>query len=177
MPMTIIHYEQVKFYREDPLIWKGGFRTRHSHVILESCDDAKSQLHKIRIPVLVTQGALDRLVDSKGAEENIKRFYFILTLTTLEIGEPSPPRGDTGPGRSAILFWSIEKLFCLVKNGIAFYLGPELPSRTDGSSLHRHRYTYTREGCLVNFPLGTIWRLGSHNIKLGRLVIMQVRLS
>ena len=41
--------------------------------------------------------------------------------------------GDTGPRWKARLFWSIGELCCLVKNGLAFYLGPVLPLRTDGS--------------------------------------------
>ena len=33
------------------------------------------------------------------------------------------------------MFWSIGKLFCSVKNGLAFYPVLMLPPRTDGSSL------------------------------------------
>ena len=33
------------------------------------------------------------------------------------------------------LEWLIWNLFCLIKNGLAFYAGPVLPPRADGSSL------------------------------------------
>ena len=36
---------------------------------------------------------------------------------------------------SARLFWSIDKILGLIQNGLAFYPGPVLPPRTDGSSL------------------------------------------
>ena len=47
---------------EDPLFWHGGFRTRHSFVLLESCDYAVNNLPNITIPVLVLQGSADKLV-------------------------------------------------------------------------------------------------------------------
>ena len=63
----------------------------------------------------------------------------ILILTSCSVsfapnnGEPSPPGGDTGPGGYARLFWFTEEKIWLGQNGLAFYLGPELPPRADGS--------------------------------------------
>ena len=45
----------------DPLIWQGGFRTRHSYVMMKSCEYAKRRLGKITLPLLVLQGGKDRL--------------------------------------------------------------------------------------------------------------------
>ena len=59
----------VKRVKEDHLGWHGGFRARHSHVLLEATDalaDGKL-LHTIKIPALIMQGGLDKLVLPAGA--------------------------------------------------------------------------------------------------------------
>ena len=37
-------------------MWHGGFRARHSYVLLQSCDYAVNNLTNITIPLLVLQG-------------------------------------------------------------------------------------------------------------------------
>ena len=56
--------------RKDPLIWKGGFRARHSYVLLESTDNLQDGilLKNIKVPVLIFQGAQDKLVNPDGAK-------------------------------------------------------------------------------------------------------------
>ena len=58
--------ERVK---EDQLIWHGGFRAKHSHVLLQSTDAFKEGqlLQKIKVPVLIFQGLKDRLVEPDGS--------------------------------------------------------------------------------------------------------------
>ena len=47
--------------------------------------------------------------------------------------EPSPLGGDTGPDDEFECF-VLKYFFALDKNGLAFYQGPVLPPRTDGST-------------------------------------------
>ena len=58
--------ERVK---EDQLIWHGGFRAKHSHVLLQTTDAFKEGqlLQKIKVPVLIFQGLKDRLVEPDGS--------------------------------------------------------------------------------------------------------------
>lgn len=59
--------EQIK---ADKLIWHGGFRAKHSHVLLQSTDALQSGelLKKINVPILIFQGEKDRLVNPEGAK-------------------------------------------------------------------------------------------------------------
>jgi len=60
----------VERVKEDKLIWHGGFRVRHSHVLLKATDDLQdgNLLKKIHVPVLIFQGNKDRLVLPEGAK-------------------------------------------------------------------------------------------------------------
>jgi hypothetical protein len=42
--------------QEDQLMWHGGFRARHTYILLQGCDYAINNLPNITIPVLVLQG-------------------------------------------------------------------------------------------------------------------------
>ena len=77
-------------------------------------------------------------------------------------GEPSPPGGDNSLGWYARLIWSIGKLFFKVKKGLAFYPEPELPPRTDGSSLIPNFFIYIATlTVLLNVARTTICRVNS----------------
>ena len=58
------------------------------------------------------------------------RLKFLSLLTN---GEPSPPGGDTGLGWKARPFCPSQNVPSVKQNGRAFYPGPVLPPRADGS--------------------------------------------
>jgi hypothetical protein len=55
-----VHLSSLFQVEEDQLNWHGGFRARHSYVLLESCDYAVNNLPNITLPVLVMQGSMVR---------------------------------------------------------------------------------------------------------------------
>jgi acylglycerol lipase len=66
----------VKRVQDDTLGWHGGFRARHSHVLIQATDKLAdgTLLKKITVPVLIFQGLKDTLVFPEGAKhlhENI----------------------------------------------------------------------------------------------------------
>ena len=60
----------VKRVKADKLNWHGGYRARHTHVLLQSMDNLQNGilLRQIRVPILTFQGGQDRLVDPNGAK-------------------------------------------------------------------------------------------------------------
>ena len=64
----------------------------------------------------------------------------MMTLALLEHvlnsnGEPSALDSSTGPGWKARLFWLRRNYFLGDQNVLAFYPGPALPPKADGSQL------------------------------------------
>ena len=57
----------------------------------------------------------------------------------------------------SIMFWSIGKLFFLVKNDLAFYPRPVLPPRTDGSSFMSFSLYSRRWSTFLKVWFGLIW--------------------
>ena len=65
-----LHFSAVcERVKEDQLIWHGGFRAKHSHVLLQTTDAFKEGqlLQKIKVPILIFQGLKDRLVEPEGS--------------------------------------------------------------------------------------------------------------
>jgi len=60
--------EVVRQIVADPLIWKGGFKARHSWVIMQAVDYAQNNLPNIKLPMIVLQGEKDKLVLPEGSK-------------------------------------------------------------------------------------------------------------
>ncbi len=62
------HDEAVKTAAEmDPLFYKGRVRARTGYAILQAADEIQKNMHLIRIPLLIMQGDMDKVVDPNGA--------------------------------------------------------------------------------------------------------------
>jgi len=59
--------EVVRKIEADPLIWSGGFKARHSWVVIQACEFAQNNLPNLKLPILVLQGGKDKLVVPDGA--------------------------------------------------------------------------------------------------------------
>ena len=57
----------VRAYRHDPLVFTGKITARLGTELLEAMGRVLAGARKIRLPLLILQGAADRLVDPKGA--------------------------------------------------------------------------------------------------------------
>lgn len=62
--------EVVKRVDADELGWHGGFRAKHSYVLIQICDwlADEGQLEKLKLPLLIFQGGKDKLVNAQGAQ-------------------------------------------------------------------------------------------------------------
>ena len=60
--------EVVAKRKEDTLLWHGGFRARHSYVLMEACDYAQNNLPNVSLPLLVLQGEKDKMCTPQGAK-------------------------------------------------------------------------------------------------------------
>lgn len=60
--------EVVAKRKEDTLLWHGGFRARHSYVLMQACDYAQNNLPNLTLPILVLQGEQDKMCTPLGAK-------------------------------------------------------------------------------------------------------------
>ena len=62
--------DRVQEVKDDPLGWHGGFRARHSFVLIKACEDLAdgTALKKVTVPLIIFQGEKDRLVYPPGAQ-------------------------------------------------------------------------------------------------------------
>jgi alpha-beta hydrolase superfamily lysophospholipase len=58
----------VRAYRSDPLVFTGKITARLGTELLEAMDRVLAEARKIRLPLLILQGAADKLVDPGGAQ-------------------------------------------------------------------------------------------------------------
>jgi len=58
----------VRAYRSDPLVFTGKITARLGTELLEAMDRVLAEARKIRLPLLILQGAADKLVDPQGAQ-------------------------------------------------------------------------------------------------------------
>jgi acylglycerol lipase len=58
----------VRAYRSDPLVFTGRITARLGTELLEAMDRVLAEAQKIRLPLLILQGAADKLVDPQGAQ-------------------------------------------------------------------------------------------------------------
>jgi len=58
----------VRAYRSDPLVFTGKITARLGTELLQAMDRVLAEAPKIRTPLLILQGAADKLVDPQGAQ-------------------------------------------------------------------------------------------------------------
>ncbi len=58
----------VRAYRSDPLVFTGKITARLGTELLKTMDRVLAEARKIRLPLLILQGAADKLVDPQGAQ-------------------------------------------------------------------------------------------------------------
>ncbi|MFO7942871.1 MAG: alpha/beta hydrolase [Anaerolineales bacterium] len=58
----------VKEYREDPLVFQGNTTARLGAEMMKAIQKVQDRAHEIKLPILILQGGLDRLVDPFAAE-------------------------------------------------------------------------------------------------------------
>jgi acylglycerol lipase len=58
----------VRAYRSDPLVFTGKITARLGTELLQAMERVLAEASKIRLPLLILQGAADKLVDPKGAQ-------------------------------------------------------------------------------------------------------------
>ena len=58
----------VRAYRSDPLVFTGKITARLGTELLQAMDRVLAEARKIRLPLLILQGAADKLVDPGGAQ-------------------------------------------------------------------------------------------------------------
>lgn len=58
----------IKEYREDPLVFQGNTTARLGAEMMKAIQKVQDRAHEIKLPILILQGGLDRLVDPLAAE-------------------------------------------------------------------------------------------------------------
>ncbi|MBS3752996.1 MAG: lysophospholipase [Anaerolineales bacterium] len=58
----------IKEYREDPLVFQGNTTARLGAEMMKAIQEVQDRAHEIKLPILILQGGLDRIVDPLAAE-------------------------------------------------------------------------------------------------------------